>query len=48
MTDGDRRWARELAAAASRSRVRPQPIHLATDEALRVFAADDLILPRSA
>jgi hypothetical protein len=48
MTDGDRRWARELAAAASRSRVRLQPIHLATDEALRVFAADDLILPRSA
>jgi hypothetical protein len=48
MTDGDRRWARELAAAASRAGVRLQPIHLATDEALWVFAADDLIRPRSA
>jgi hypothetical protein len=48
MTDDDRRWARELAAAATRAGVRLQPIHLATDEALRVFAADDLILPRSA
>ena len=43
MTDGDRCWARELSAAAVRVGVRLQPIHLATDEALRVFAADDLI-----
>jgi hypothetical protein len=48
MTDDDRCWARELAAAATRAAVRLQPIHLATDEALRVFAADDLILPHSA
>ncbi len=48
MTDDDRSWARELAAAASRVGVPLQPIHLATDEALRVFAADDLILPHSA
>ena len=43
MTDEDRRWARELAATAVRVGVRLQPIHLATDDALRVFAADDLI-----
>ena len=35
MTDGDRCWARELSAAAVRVGVRLQPIHLATDEALR-------------
>jgi hypothetical protein len=43
MTDSDRCWARALAAAAARVGVRLQPMHLATDEALRVFAADDLI-----
>lgn len=48
ITDDDRYWARELAAAAARVAVRLEPIHLATDEALRVFAADDLILPHSA
>ncbi len=48
MTDDDRAWARALAAEATRGEVRLQPIHLATDEAVRVFAADDLILPRSA
>jgi hypothetical protein len=48
MTDDDRSWARELAAAAARAGVRVQPTHLATDEALRVFAADDLIVPHSA
>lgn len=48
MTDGDRGWARGLATAASRTSVRLQPIHLATDQALRVFAGDDLILHRSA
>jgi hypothetical protein len=48
MTESDRVWARALASAAGREPVRLQPIHLATDEAVRVFAADDLILPRSA
>jgi hypothetical protein len=48
MTETDRAWARALASAAGQSGVRLQPIHLATDEVLRVFAADDLILPRSA
>lgn len=48
MTDDDRAWARALATAATHGDVRLQPIHLATDEAVRVFAADDLIQPRSA
>lgn len=48
MNESDRRWARELTAAAARAGVPLQPIHLATDHALRVFAGDDLILPRSA
>lgn len=48
MTENDRWWARELTAAAARLSVPLQPIHLATDHALRVFAGDDLVLPRSA
>jgi hypothetical protein len=48
MTETDRGWARELTAAATRIGVRLQPIHLATDREVLVFAGDDLILPRSA
>jgi hypothetical protein len=48
MTTSDRTWARALATAAAHGEVRLQPIHLATDQAVRVFAADDLIGPRGA
>ena len=44
MTDSDRAWARALTAAGSRAELRLQPIHLANDEALKVFAPDDLIV----
>jgi len=43
ITSLDRDWAAGLVDAASRSGVALQPIHLATDERLTVFAADDLI-----
>ena len=42
-TSSDRAWARGLADAAKRGDLRIQPIHLATDDDVRVFAADDLI-----
>ncbi|MFD1717115.1 hypothetical protein [Georgenia deserti] len=43
MTRSDLGWARGLIDAAARTGVALQPIHLATDEAIRVFAADDLL-----
>jgi hypothetical protein len=40
MTDGDRAWAR---AVRRRPSFRTWPVHLATHDQVRVFAADDLI-----
>lgn len=45
MTEPDRAWARGLVAAAAEAEVRQQPTHLATDEDVRVFAPDDLVVP---
>ena len=42
-TSSDRAWASGLVKAARRGDLRLQPIHLATDDDVRVFAADDLI-----
>lgn len=42
-TASDRAWATGLVAAARRGNLLLQPVHLATDEEIRVFAADDLI-----
>ncbi|HET7325672.1 MAG TPA: hypothetical protein VFJ14_00145 [Nocardioidaceae bacterium] len=44
MTDSDRAWARALTDAGRRANLQLQPIHLANDEALQVFAPDDLIV----
>lgn len=43
MTPRDRDWARALRAAAEHEGLRLRPIHLGTDEAVRVFAPDDLL-----
>jgi len=48
VTDDDRAWAMALMLSAREAGVSFEPIHLATDEELRVFAPDDLALPRSA
>lgn len=48
MTDDDRAWARGLTAAAHNAGVPCEPVHLATDEELRVFAPDDLLRPGTA
>lgn len=48
VTDDDRAWARGLRSAARKSGVPCEPIHLANDEELRVFAPDDLGLPSAA
>ncbi len=48
MTESDRAWARGLMSAAERAGVPMRPIHLANDEELRVFADDDLVVPRTA
>jgi len=48
MTESDRVWAASLTEAAARAGVWLQPIHLATDQALRVFAPDDLCMPKIA
>lgn len=45
MTGSDRAWARALTTQAIDAGVRLQPTHLATDEELRVFAPDDLVVP---
>lgn len=42
VTDDDRAWARGLHAAARRAGLPCEPVHLANDEELRVFAPDDL------
>ena len=48
ITDADHAWAAGLTAAARRDRIPMEPVHLATDEELRVFAPDDLMERRSA
>ncbi len=48
MTDSDRAWARGLNAACQTAGVPMRPVHLATDEAVRVFALDDLLGPDAA
>jgi hypothetical protein len=48
VTDSDLAWGRGLTFAAERARVPMRPVHLANDEEVRVFAYDDLLLPRSA
>lgn len=45
VTEGDRAWARELLAAVRTAGASAAPLHLATDEALRVVAPDDLGAP---
>ncbi|HLR84190.1 MAG TPA: hypothetical protein VK059_04530 [Nocardioidaceae bacterium] len=41
--DSDRAWASGIVAAARARSIRTYPLHLATDEAVRVIAPDDLI-----
>ncbi len=48
LTDSDRAWARGLAGAAAASGVHMRPLHLATDESIRVLAVDDLLGPDAA
>ncbi|UPK75946.1 hypothetical protein MU582_04730 [Nocardioidaceae bacterium SCSIO 66511] len=43
LTDSDRGWAAGIATTAREHGVRVYPTHLANDEAVRVFAPDDLI-----
>lgn len=43
ITESDRAWARGLPAAAAYAEVRIEPVHLANDEDLCIFAPDDLI-----
>lgn len=43
MTSSDRSWARCLSGCARSAGLRVHPVHLANDEALTVFAPDDLI-----
>ena len=40
---GDRAWASAILAAARRFRVPCAPVHLATDDGVRVLATDDLL-----
>ena len=40
---GDRAWAAAILASARRSSVPCAPVHLATDDGVRVVAADDLL-----
>lgn len=46
-TESDLAWAQGLFEAAGRNSVPLEPLHLATDEDLRVFAPDDLVRPSS-
>lgn len=48
LTASDLAWARGLTSAADDAGVRMRPVHLATDEAVRAFAPDDLIGPDAA
>ena len=43
VTDSDRAWANGIAACAARHAIRAYPMHLATDQAVRVLAPDDLM-----
>jgi hypothetical protein len=43
LTAGDRAWARGVLAAARSAGVQAEPMHLATDHALRLISPDDLI-----
>lgn len=45
VTEADRAWARGLLAAIRAAGATAAPLHLATDEALRVVAPDDLAAP---
>ncbi|MGH3443948.1 MAG: hypothetical protein ACRDPB_01100 [Nocardioidaceae bacterium] len=42
MTGDDVAWARDLGSAAGEAGLRCEPVHLATDESIVVFAPDDL------
>jgi hypothetical protein len=48
ITAADHAWAAGLTAAARRGGIPMEPVHLATDEEVRIFAPDDLIERRSA
>jgi len=48
VTENDRAWALGIMSATRKAGIACEPIHLANDEELRVFAPDDLALPRSA
>lgn len=48
VTDNDRAWALAIMSATRKAGIASEPIHLANDEELRVFAPDDLASPRSA
>ncbi len=48
MTDSDRAWGRALTSAADKAGLAMRPVHLANDEELRVFADDDLVVPKTA
>lgn len=48
VTAADRTWAVGLTQAAGRAAIPLEPLHLATDEAVRVIAPDDLIELRTA
>lgn len=48
VTAADRTWAVGLTQAARRAAIPLEPLHLATDEAVRVIAPDDLIERRTA
>ncbi len=48
LSDSDIAWARGLSRASREAGVPMRPLHLATDEALRVFALDDLLGPDAA
>jgi hypothetical protein len=48
VTEDDLAWARGLTAAARSAEVPCEPVHLANDEELRVFAPDDLASPGAA
>ena len=48
LTASDRAWARGLTAASDFAGLPMRPVHLATDESVRVFALDDLLGPDAA
>jgi hypothetical protein len=48
ITEDDRAWGRDLTTAARGALLPCRPVHLATDEAIRVLAMDDLTDPAAA